>query len=131
MTDVDFLSYQDALHIHKRQLERYGGGVGLRDQGLLESAIETPRSGFGDTYFHAFPFEMAAAYLFHIVNNHPFVDGNKRTGLACAHAFLQLNGYRLTLGQQLYQIVIDVATNQLSKDELADILERNAVLVQK
>ena len=63
----------------------------LRDAGILESAIEQPRATFGGQFLHAFPFEMAAAYLFHIVNNHPFVDGNKRTGTVAALVFLDWN----------------------------------------
>lgn len=127
MTDYDFLSLDDVLHIHQRQLERYGGGDGLRDEGLLVSAIETAQSGFGEEYFHSFPFEMAAAYLFHIVKNHPFVDGNKRTGFACAHLFLKLNGYNLRISEdEMYNLVINVATSKLSKAELAKALKTHA-----
>jgi len=63
----------------------------LRDAGIFESAIEQPRATFGGQFLHAFPFEMAAAYLFHIVNNHLFVDGNKRTGTVAALVFLDWN----------------------------------------
>lgn len=69
----------------------YGGTVELRDAGLLESSIEQPRATFGGQFLHAYPFEMAAAYLFHIVNNHPFVDGNKRTGTVASFVFLDWN----------------------------------------
>jgi death-on-curing protein len=65
------------LQIHVDQIENYGGAVEIRDRALLESAIEQPRATFGGNYLHQFPYEMAAAYLFHLVMNHPFVDGNK------------------------------------------------------
>ncbi len=120
----DFLSLDDALYIHKRQLDRFGGGDGMRDEGLLLSALEMPQSGFEDKYFHGFPYEMAAAYLFHIVKNHPFVDGNKRTGFACAHAFLKLNGYNLEVSsEQVIDLVLQVATGQLTKDNVSAMLQ--------
>ena len=75
------LTTEDIFDIHDMQLGRYGGGEGLRDQGLLESALAQPRATFGGDFVHDSLFAMAAAYLFHIVSNHPFVDGNKRTGL--------------------------------------------------
>ena len=77
-----FLSVADVLGFHEDQLANYGGAPGVRDMGLLESAVAMPMAGFGDQYLHADLFEMAAAYLYHIVCNHPFVDGNKRTGAA-------------------------------------------------
>lgn len=79
-----FLEVDDVLEIHATQLDVYGGGAGLRDQGLLESAVAQPRASFGGDFAHEGLFAMAAAYLFHIVKNHPFVDGNKRTGLLSA-----------------------------------------------
>lgn len=86
----EFLDIHDVLRIHEDQIERYGGSAGLRDPGLLASAVETPRSTFDGKLLHDDLFEIAAAYLFHIVNNHPFVDGNKRTGTAAALIFLDL-----------------------------------------
>jgi death-on-curing protein len=74
MSSIEFLELSDVLEIHADQIFHYGGTVELRDAGLLESAIAQPRATFGGQFLHAYPFEMAAAYLFHIVNNHPFVD---------------------------------------------------------
>ena len=76
-----FLTEEQILHLHQLAIEKHGGSLGLRDSGLLKSALAMPESGFGGNYFHATIFEMAAAYLFHLVKNHPFVDGNKRIGL--------------------------------------------------
>ena len=88
----EFLDVEDVLELHRLQLQRFGGGDGVRDRGLLESAAAQPQSSFGGTYTHDGLFAMAAAYLFHIVQNHAFVDGNKRTGLLAALVFLDLNG---------------------------------------
>ena len=85
--DPLFLDVDDVLEIHAAQLEVYGGGAGLRDRGLLESAVAQPQSSFDGELVHEGLFAMAAAYLFHIVSNHPFVDGNKRTGMLAAIVF--------------------------------------------
>ena len=95
MDEIDFLEVQDVLDLHEHQIVTYGGSLGVRDAGLLESAVQMPRAGFGGQYFHADVFEMAAAYLFHVAANHPAVDGNKRAAAAAAHAFLFLNGLTL------------------------------------
>jgi len=93
--EIEFLTVDVVLAMHQRQLDRFGGGEGLRDRGLLESAVAQPQASFGGTYAHDGLFAMAAAYLFHIVSNHPFVDGNKRAGLLAAQAFLDVNGVTL------------------------------------
>jgi death on curing protein len=85
---VIFLSLDDILESHQNQIDTYGGGQGIRDIGLLESAIAQPEACFGGQFLHADVFEMAAAYLYHLVMNHPFVDGNKRVGLEAALIFL-------------------------------------------
>lgn len=89
-----FLTVADVLELHEEQLH-YGGDSGLRSMELLESAVAMPKSGFGDEYFHADAFAMAAAYLFHLCGNHPFVDANKRVALAAAIIFLDINGWDL------------------------------------
>lgn len=93
----EFLQISDVLSLHADQVERYGGKSGVRDMKLLESALAQPQTRFGGNYLHEFPFEMAAAYLFHIVKNHPFVDGNKRAGVVAALVFLDFNGIDLTI----------------------------------
>ena len=90
--DPLFLTIDEIVAIHDDQVNRYGGSHGLRDEGLLLSAAAMPEMGFGGEYLHHDLFEMAAAYLFHIVMDHPFVDGNKRAGTAAARVFLRLNG---------------------------------------
>jgi death-on-curing protein len=94
MTEPAFLSIDDVLLFHHEQISRYGGLHGLRDMVLLQSAVAQPQATFEGQYLHQDIFEMAAAYLFHIVQNHPFMDGNKRVGLEAALVFLALNGYQ-------------------------------------
>ena len=88
----EFLTLEDILEIHALQLERYGGGDGIRERGLLESATAQPMATFDGEFVHNGLFEMAAAYLFHIVSNPPFIDANKRTGLLSALVFLERTG---------------------------------------
>ena len=90
-----FLDLDRVLRTHLSLIEHYGGAEGVRDVGLLHSAIAMPQASFGGEFLHKDLFETAAAYLYHIVQNHPFVDGNKRTGAACAIIFLLLNGIAL------------------------------------
>lgn len=125
--DIDFLQVNEVLAIHQDQIERYGGGEGLRDPGLLISAVETPRAMFGGAYLHADLFEMAAAYLFHLVRNHPFVDGNKRTGAAAALVFLDLNGTELNISDEaLVELVLGVALGAIDKSAVAAVLRASA-----
>lgn len=125
----EFLTLDDVLDLHRLQLERYGGAAGLRDQPLLESAVAQPQAGFGEEYVHWDIFEMAAAYLFHIVSNHPFVDGNKRTGLLAALVFLDINGIELDHGtQELYDLTMAVAEARIGKPEISEELRRIARL---
>ena len=86
-----------------------------------------PESGFEGQYLHENIFLIAAAYLFHISKNHPFVDGNKRTALACSLVFLEINGYELnTDNNSLEKLVIDTVTGKLSKNDIAKFLEENS-----
>ena len=90
-----FLDIDRVIRTHRSLIEAYGGVGGIRDAGLLHSAIAMPQASFGGHYLHADLFEMAAAYLYHIVQNHPFLDGNKRTGAASAIIFLAMNDCEL------------------------------------
>src|SRR5688572_1952868 len=92
---------------------------------LLQSALAVPRSGIGGEYFHADLFEMAAAYLFHLVRNHPFVDGNKRTGTVAAIQYLWLNGVTLKApSRQFEDLIIAVAEGRKERVEVAAFLRR-------
>ena len=117
-----FLGLADVVRIHVDQVERYGGRAGIRDLGLLESARAMPQASYGGEWLHRDLFEMAAAYTFHLSQNHPFVDGNKRTALASALVFLELNGASIADPQgQLYEAMTDVASGALDKLGLARV----------
>jgi death-on-curing protein len=121
--EIRFLTLQEVLRIHEDQIERYGGSAGIRDVRLLESAAAMPSAGFGDQYLHEDIFAMAAAYLFHIAQNHPFVDGNKRVGTVAAATFLTLNGIFPDIDESTFEgIVRAVAQGQMSKADVAAFL---------
>jgi death-on-curing protein len=123
VTDPEFLDLEDVLLIHEGQLAKYGGATGIRDQGLLESALAQPRATFGGEFVHADLVAMAGAYAFHIAQNQPFVDGNKRTGVLTAVIFLELNGYIVVEPpSRFYEAMIAVAERRLDKDGLAAML---------
>jgi death-on-curing protein len=116
-----FLSLEQVLHAHSSLISAYGGVDGLRDLGLLQSAIAMPMTAYGGELLHADLFEMAAAYLFHITQNHPFLDGNKRTGAACALIFLAINDISVQADEDgLVEITLRVATGQADKMVVAD-----------
>lgn len=120
-----FLDVDDVVLLHELQLERFGGGAGLRDRSLLESAVAQPAATFAGVFVHTSIYEMAAAYLYHIVKNHPFVDGNKRTGLLAALTFLDTNGIRLLSGSaSLFDLTLGVAAGHLDKQQVATVLEK-------
>jgi death-on-curing protein len=123
----DFLDLEDVLELHALQLARYGGADGVRDRGLLESAVAQPQATFDGVFVHDGLFAMAAAYLFHIVKNHPFVDGNKRTGLLAALVFLDLNGISIAHSSTvLYDLTLGVAEGRITKDAAAEALRQIA-----
>jgi death-on-curing protein len=126
--DPAFLTLDEVLALHADQIERYGGAPGVRDLGLLESALAAPRATFAGGLLHPTLPEMAAAYLFHLVRNHPFVDGNKRAGLASAIAFLGLNDLWLEADEdELVALVVGVAEGSAGKAEVAVFVARHVV----
>jgi death on curing protein len=126
--NIEFLTLDEVVAIHRDQIERYGGSFGVRDWGLLKSAIAMPAATFGGQFLHTEIYEMAAAYLFHIVQNHPFIDGNKRVGAVAADVFLALNGVRLVASEdQFAGLVLDTARGDLSKSAIAEFLRIHTV----
>ncbi len=120
MSEPTFLALDEVLAIHADQIRLYGGASGIRDLSLLSSGIAMPETTFNGEYLHGNAFEMAAAYLFHIARNHPFIDGNKRTALMCALVFLGLNGQRLEAeDDSLYELVDGVAAGSVDKSRVA------------
>lgn len=126
--EPNFLSLEQVLILHDLQLDRFGGLQGLRDTGLLESALAMPQAGFGEHYVHEDVFAMAAAYLFHLVKNHPFIDGNKRVGFHAAFVFLSMNGYDLVMDQDAaYDLVIATAESRATKADIAEAFRAAAI----
>jgi death-on-curing protein len=122
-----FLTLEEVLMIHGDQIKRYGGAPGIRDTAVLRSALAMPQAGAGGEYFHGDLFEMAAAYLFHLVMNHAFVDGNKRVGTAAAVIFLDLNGVEIAPSDDdLVELVLGVIAGQVSKAEVANFLRHSS-----
>ncbi len=122
-----FLTVEDVLELHAIQLERYGGAAGLRDRGLLESAVAQPMASWGGQFLHPDLWSMAAAYLFHLVGNHPFVDGNKRIGLLSALVLLDLHGLSIDhASSRLYDLTVAVAEGRLDKEAVAAMLQEIA-----
>lgn len=119
-----FIEKTLVLAIHNRQIEKFGGRHGLRDEGLLDSALAQPKASFYGKLLHPTISEQAAAYLFHLIMNHPFVDGNKRTSLAVMDTFLRLNQYTLELtNEQSYELVMLIAEGKLSKSGVVEQLK--------
>jgi death on curing protein len=119
-----FLSNSQVIKIHDRQIETFGGTTGIRDEGLLDSALAQPQATFGGELLHPTIYEQAAAYLYHLAMNHPFIDGNKRTAFAVMDTFINLNGYSLNLSaEETYNMVIRVVQREISKEELSAFLE--------
>lgn len=118
-----FLSVQDVLAIHEDTVLHEGGLSGLRDAGLLESAVLMPQQQFGGEYLHPGLPEMAAAYLFHLCRNHAFLDSNKRVAVLAALIFLRVNGVeRLPEPDALEAITLEVASGARGKGELTEWL---------
>ncbi len=122
--EPQFLSLDEVLEIHGQQIEIYGGSIGVRDADALESAVATPQATFGGEFLHPSIPALAAAYLFHLCQNHPFIDGSKRTGANAAITFLLVNDWDLDLAaDDLVQIVLRLASGRLGKPELTEIFE--------
>ena len=115
---TEFHSFDFILSMHAEQLRLHGGAAGVRDEGMVDSALNRPmqKQAYGESDLC----ELAAAYLFGIAKNHPFVDGNKRTALAAADLFLYFNGLELEADQDdLIQLVLKVASGEIDEDGAA------------
>ena len=118
-----FLSLSEIIEIHQDQVTRYGGASGIRGMDLLKSALGMPLATYGGKFLHTDICEMAAAYLFHLVKNHPFLDGNKRVGAVAALVFLALNGYDFNAPEEDFaEMVLSVARGELDKADVTVFL---------
>ena len=124
MQTPKFISLDEVLELHEDQISSFGGTPGVRDEGLLESALAQPQATFGGELLHPTIAEQAAAYLYHIAMNHPFIDGNKRSAFAVTDTFLRLNGFYLNLtDDRAYDLVMQVARGIMTKEELSTEFE--------
>ena len=122
-----FLTFDETLEIHAYQIGHFGGSDGMRSREMVESSIGMPSSTFGGAYLHPTVPDMAAAYLFHLVENHPFLDGNKRVGTMSALVFLELNGYDFdATDDELTDIVLQVAGGKMPKDVLSAFFRQHS-----
>ena len=125
--DIHFLTLDEILQIHSDQISRYGGTPGVRDFGLLQSAAAMPMAQFDGEYLHTDLNAMAAAYLFHFTQNHPFLDGNKRVGVVSAVVFLRFNGIEVIADEtSLEEMVSAVARGEFDKEGISRFFTDNS-----
>lgn len=125
---VRYLTNAEVVLIHERVLARFGGAGGIRDWGLLDSAVQRPRAAFGGEDLYPDLFAKAAALGHSLVLNHPFVDGNKRTGWESMKRFLAENGYRLrTASDETVDLMLRIADKTLGVEQIADWLRQRTI----
>jgi len=122
-----FLTLDEVLSFHAEQIRLFGGSSGVRDVGLLQSALGSVEATYGGAFLHETIFSMAAGYLHGILRNHPFIDGNKRTAVGAALIFLELNGVQVDADEDaFYDVVIGVVEGRISKASVTVFLEQHA-----
>lgn len=121
-----FLTRDQVLSLHRLLIDQFGGSHGVKDENLLLSALAQPESGFEEGYFHKDLFEMATAYLFHLVKDHAFHDGNKRIAALSAAVFLQVNGLTVTADENEFEaLILGAAQSLVTKENVADFFRNN------
>lgn len=121
-----YLTLIEVLELHRRIIEQFSGASGIRDLGLLESAIAQPRMTFGGEELYPTLLEKAPAIGFSIIMNHPFVDGNKRTGHAATETFLVLNGMEIkACVEEQERMILAIASGKLGREAFVEWLQRN------
>ena len=124
---IKFLPVEMVILYHDKLIELYGGLKGIRDMGLLLSALEMPKTTMFGADLHPTIYHKAAAYLFHLVCNHPFNDANKRTGGFSAAVFLEINGINTIFSDKEYEyIIISTAKGEIKKEEIASFFENHS-----
>jgi death on curing protein len=121
---IHFIPESVVLAIHDDQIRLYGGAYGVPDFAAIDASLHMPQATFGGEFLHTTIFAMAAAYGFHLCQNHPFIDGNKRTAGMVMFTFLQLNGIEPGASEpDYYAVMMSVASGQMSKEQLVDWLQ--------
>ena len=122
-----FLTVEQVIDFHTEIINELGGAHGIREMGLLISAIEMPKASMFGEFLHPTIYDMAAAYLYHIVCNHAFIDGNKRSGVVAALTFLEVNNITLKYDEhELEELVVQVATGKVEKPEIAHFFKKSS-----
>ena len=118
---MNYLSIEQVLDVHALMVERYGGTLGVRDRGALESAVHQPMMAFGGVDLYPTPAAKTATLCFSIVANHPFLDGNKRTGFMAMYVFLKANGFPLDVDtDEAERVILAVADGTMDRDGLTE-----------
>ncbi len=124
---IRFLTLAEVLIIYEDQIRHYGGAYGVRDMNLLQSAVYMPQASFEGRYLHESIPQMAAAYAYHLCENHALIDGNKRVTLAATLVFLDLNGFEFDSSEEeIYEVMMAVASGTMDKPALTAVFERCA-----
>jgi death-on-curing protein len=125
---MKYLSVQDLIYINQAVVDASGGTIGVRDVGLIDSAVNRPRATFGDDDLYPSLFDKAAALFHSVIFNHAFLDGNKRTAVASAAQLLYLNGFELiTSEKELESFTMKIVDERLGLDEIAKWLEKYSI----
>ena len=116
--NIYHLTVANVIEVHAEAISQFGGSAGIREMALLESAVAAPQASFGGESVYTDMTEVAAAYLFFLRRNHPFVDGNKRAALGACIVFLRLNGIEPQADSQSWEdLTLDIAASRLDRDQ--------------
>lgn len=130
MKNITFIPKDILLYFYEQLIETYGGTFGIRDENLLDSALNQPKVTFENKYLNDSIMKMAATYGYHLCNDHPFIDGNKRIALVAMDVFLQYNGFEIIASEkEVYKMMMQLSSGNLSKKELTSWLEKNTAPV--
>jgi death-on-curing protein len=125
---IEYLTIEQVIELHNEMLKRYGGLPGIRDKNLLWSAIDAPKAAMFGQEMYPSVYEKAAAYLYHLVCNHPFNDANKRTGYAVTLVFLEVNNAKqIFKKEELENLVVEIAKGKETKERITKFLETGSV----
>ena len=129
---IQYLTLGQVLFLHQRLIEQFGGTSGIHDQNALESALAQPKMTFEGKEIYPSVAEKAAALCYSLINNHPFVDGNKRTGHAAMEVFLVMNGYEIeaTVDTQ-EEIILNLASSKMERSDFLDWLKGNIIEIKR